>query len=95
MPTSIKRKRAGANTATSSKVNAAPTLGPGSGSDSAEIVPGPVRPDLLSALKDQFGPMPATGGGVKGSAKGGSDAIKSKKDDYEKFVEEMGDILGP
>lgn len=92
MPSALKRKKAGGANAGSSKVNAAPSLGPDA--DSATQAPsdvGPARPDLLSALKDQFGPAarptaPAPRGSVP----------KSKgKDDYAKFVEEMGDFLGP
>jgi hypothetical protein len=80
-PSSLKRKRPGA-AVSSTTLNAAPSLA--SGTD--EPIPGPVRPDLLGTLKNQFGPLPSAK-----EKKGGKD---TGKDDYEKFVEEMGDILG-
>ena len=86
VPTSVKRKKTGKTNApsSSSKINAAPSLNTGIDPvDSQVIDPGPSRPDLLNALKEQFGPIPA------------ASTVKTKKDDYEKFVEEMGDILGP
>jgi len=76
MPTSVKRKRATA----APKVNAAPSV-----ETADEVEPVAPRPDLLSALHEQFGPAPPE-----------SVAKKSRtgtKDDYAKFVEEMGDIL--
>jgi hypothetical protein len=98
MPSTVKRKKAGGSGASSSKINAAPTLGPSS--DESQSKPaGPTRPDLLSALKGQFGPAPivpapTTSQGPKGTKIGQSTAPKGK-DDYAKFLEEMGDILGP
>ena len=74
-PTSVKRKKA---TATP-KVNAAPSVG------TAEVEPIAPRPDLLSTLQGQFGPVSPELAPKK--AKAGT------KDDYTKFVEEMGDIL--
>ena len=76
MPTSVKRKKA---TATP-KVNAAPFVGT---TDEAE--PAAPRPDLLSTLQGQFGPVPPEPAAKK--------AKTEAKDDYAKFVEEMGDIL--
>ncbi|KAF8899135.1 mRNA biogenesis factor-domain-containing protein [Infundibulicybe gibba] len=46
------------------------------------------RPDLLQTLKDQFGPMPAPP-----ATKPDEPSDTKKKDDYAKFVEEMGDML--
>jgi hypothetical protein len=93
VPTALKRKRAGAaGSGSSSKINAAPSdLGAVDIEAEAE---GPARPDLLSALKNQFGPAPASN---PAATKGKVDpkAKKTKNNDYEKFVEEMGDILGP
>jgi len=43
------------------------------------------RPDLVSALKNQFGPVPP-----KPTKK-----EPIPKSDYDKFVEEIEDILGP
>ena len=93
MPSSLNRKKAGGSTTGSSKVNAAPTLGPGADETQPELA---ARPDLLSALKGQFGsapaaPTPATSAGNKAVPSTGPKG----KDDYAKFVEEMGDILGP
>lgn len=61
------------------KVNAAPSIG------TEEVEPAAPRPDLLSTLQGHFGPVPPEPGPMK--AKTGT------KDDYAKFVEEMGDIL--
>lgn len=62
------------------KVNAAPSVG-----TTDEVGPAAPRPDLLSTLQEQFGPAPPEP--VAKRAKTGT------KDDYTKFVEEMGDIL--
>ena len=61
------------------KVNAAPSVG-----TADEVEPAAPRPDLLSTLQGQFGPGPEP---VARKAK------TVMKDDYTKFVEEMGDIL--
>ncbi|KAI0032165.1 WW domain binding protein 11-domain-containing protein [Vararia minispora EC-137] len=72
VPASMRRKKATAGAqASGGKVNAAPSVGGEVGEQREE------RPDLVSALKGQFG-----------------DAKPREKGDYEKFVEEMGDILG-
>jgi hypothetical protein len=89
VPTSLQRKRAAPGSGSSgggkaSKVNAAPALD-GEGVSQAQSVAPAARPDLVSTLKGQFG-----------SAKEVKAQEKPKvKDDYEKFVEGMGDILGP
>jgi WW domain-binding protein 11 len=47
-------------------------------------------------LKDRFGPVPVVSAvppNGKGPAKGMQSSAE-KKDDYQKFVEEMDDILG-
>jgi hypothetical protein len=67
-------------TAATPKVNAAPSVG-----TTDEVGPAAPRPDLLGTLQGQFGPAPPEPAAKK--AKTGS------KDDYAKFVEEMGDIL--
>lgn len=87
VPASLQRRRAAPGSAGSGKgtgnVNSAPALdgeGHGQARDAA-----PARPDLVSTLKGQFG-----------SARETKTQEKPKvKDDYEKFVEGMGDILGP
>lgn len=62
------------------KVNAAPSVG-----STDDVEPAAPRPDLLSTLQGQFGPAPPEP--IAKQAKIGT------KDDYTKFVEEMGDIL--
>jgi hypothetical protein len=82
VPSAVKRKKVTATDAIS-KVNAAPTLNsaaPSVGDDvatEAELA----RPDLVGALKVQFGTIPVP-------------QVTKSKSDYDKFVEEMGDILG-
>ena len=83
VPTTVKRKKAAAASTPSSGVNAAPSLGE-LANDAEKNVD--ARPDLLSTLRNQFGPAPGS------STK--QDKVDSKrKDDYDRFVEEMGDIL--
>jgi hypothetical protein len=95
MPSSLKRKKAGGAVAGSSKINAAPNLGPSSDETQSESAVGPARPDLLSALKDQFGSAPAVPAPTNSRGnKAAPSAAPKGKDDYAKFVEEMGDILG-
>lgn len=79
VPTALKRKKPAA-TASSTKVNAAPDTG-----DMDEDVPGPARPDLLDALKGQFGPASASPPTKK--------AKVDERSDYEKWMEDMGDDL--
>ena len=83
VPSAVKRKKA-TTTDAISKLNAAPALDSAAPSvgeyDKAEEVE-LARPDLVGALKVQFGSVPVP------------QATKSKSD-YDKFVEEMGDILG-
>ncbi|KAI0639836.1 WW domain binding protein 11-domain-containing protein [Trametes polyzona] len=88
VPAALKRKKPGAG---ASKVNAAPTVGPADGNgEEAEAAP-TARPDLLSTLQDKFGaPPPKKAKADDGSAKA---APAKPKDDYDKFLEEMGDIL--
>lgn len=79
VPTSLKRKRAAAG-GTVGKINAAPALD-GENNGQAQGA-AHARPDIVSTLKVQFG-------GAKAQEK------LKVKGDYEKFVEGMGDILGP
>lgn len=84
VPAALKRKKAGGG----SKVNAAPTVGPADGTAEAEAALA-ARPDLLSALQDKLGAPPAK------KAKVETEEVSAKpKDDYEKFLEGMNDILG-
>ena len=81
----------------SSKINAAPALGPSHNESQSEATV--TRPDLLRALKDQFGPAPAAAVPTTSEKSSGNDGGPSTglqgKDDYLKFVEEMGNILRP
>ncbi|KAG5647671.1 hypothetical protein DXG03_008394 [Asterophora parasitica] len=86
VPTTIKRKKLGAS-ASSSRVNAAP----GMEEDDNQEPAGPVRPDLLTALKEQFGPAPPLAYPPSAKVR----QVEKKKDDYDKFMEEIGDILAP
>lgn len=93
VPTALKRKRPGATgSGSSSKINAAPS---DLGGDTGAAVEGPARPDLLSALKSRFGPAPPVSNPMATKEKTEPKLKKVKNNDYEKFVEEMGDILGP
>ena len=84
VPASLQRRRAAPGGAGAGRgkgnVNSAPALDGESHGQARDAAP--ARPDLVSTLKGQFG-----------SAK-----VPEKlkvKDDYEKFVEGLGDILGP
>lgn len=84
VPAALKRKKAVAGA--SSKINAAPKAE----SEEPEA-PAAARPDLMSTLKQNLGSavsVPLKSAGVKSSA-------AKPKDDYDKFLDEMGDILGP
>ena len=87
IPTALRKKRAGTVSGPAPKVNAAPSIGPDTGN--SEPMAGLERPDLLGMLKHQFGPSSGTSGSTKADSKAGS----KPKDDYQKFVEEMGDLL--
>lgn len=94
VPTSIKRKKAGpAGSGSSSRIDAAPSFGPTATEEEVTQDLGPVRPDLLSVLKSQFGPVPAAAPASSAVAGKGDGEVVKKKDDYEKFVEEIGNIL--
>ncbi|KZP25368.1 hypothetical protein FIBSPDRAFT_888176 [Athelia psychrophila] len=93
VPSALKRKKAGGGPAGPSKrVNAAPSIGAEAVKAEADEAPAPARPDLLSALKNQFGPAAAPAAIARG-ATGKVEAAPKGKDDYAKFVEEMGDLL--
>ena len=87
IPTALRKKGAGTASRPAPKVNAAPSIGPDT--SSSEPMVGLERPDLLGTLKHQFGSSSGTSGGTKVDSKAGS----KPKDDYQKFVEEMGDLL--
>ena len=80
MPTSLQRKRPVAGGSVG-RINAAPTLdGEIAGPGAAHM-----RPDIVSTLKVQFG-------GAKEEKAQDKPKVMG---DYEKFLEGMGDILGP
>ncbi|KAK7058578.1 hypothetical protein VNI00_002214 [Paramarasmius palmivorus] len=94
VPTSLKRKKGSAST---SRVNAAPGVeSESTESDLAAV--GPARPDLVSTIQSQFG-LPPPGGDAGSESSGKRRKVEEikpkKKDDYEKFMEEMGDVLNP
>ena len=99
VPAALKRKKAGGSG--SGKVNAAPSVGTlgshgednESGGVEAAAAP---KPDLLGSLREKFGPM-GSGAGANSDKDGDQLAKKRKveksKDDYDKFLEEMGELL--
>ena len=90
MPSTLKRKKGAAGA--SAKINAAPTVESEPGDEPGlETAP---RPDLLSTLRSQFGTKEPPSKRAKPANDGRSAAPKGK-DDYEKFLNEMSDILGP
>lgn len=85
MPASLQRRRAAPGGAGSGRgrgnVNSAPALDGESHGQTQDAAP--ARPDLVGTLKGQFGNAKETKAQEKPKA----------KDDYEKFVEGLGDIL--
>ncbi|KAJ7146304.1 hypothetical protein C8R44DRAFT_757112 [Mycena epipterygia] len=99
VPSNVKRKKAAAASgSSSSRVNAAPSLSTLPSKPGASVPPAeeslPVRPDLLGSLKGKFGTPPASAATGKAS-KAPTVKDAKQKDDYDKFVESMSDILGP
>ena len=78
----VKRKKAAAP---GSKINAAPSVGPSADHDEENVEMTPARPDLVNALKSQFGAVPP---------KATPQPKPVEKTDYDKFLDDMGDILG-
>ncbi|ESK92139.1 proline-rich family protein [Moniliophthora roreri MCA 2997] len=90
VPTTLKRKK---TQGPASRVNAAPGVEPES-TDANDAAVGPARPDLLSTIQNQFGlPPSGTTSEPSGKKRKVEESKLKKKDDYEKFMEEMGDIL--
>ncbi|KAI5120580.1 hypothetical protein M0805_002530 [Coniferiporia weirii] len=105
MPAALKRKKAGGGAA-SGRVNAAPALGTDAGDADgdagAEEGARQQKPDLLGTLKEKFGPMAGSASHPTSSEfEGGTkrrkveDVKERPKDDYDNFLAEMGDMLGP
>ncbi|KAJ7110360.1 mRNA biogenesis factor-domain-containing protein [Mycena crocata] len=93
VPSNVKRKKAtAASGPASARVNAAPSLSALPDKPGSDVESLPVRPDLLGSLKGKFGPPPAT---MAATGKASKTPAAKKEDDYEKFLGEMSDILGP
>ncbi|KAG8219613.1 WW domain binding protein 11-domain-containing protein [Butyriboletus roseoflavus] len=87
VPTSLKRKKP-LGVPSSAKINAAPSVNVGLEATSPQA-----RPDLVGVLKSQLGSAPPSSG--QASDKEAKAPIVKEKDDYQKFVDEMNDLLGP
>jgi hypothetical protein len=87
-------------------INAAPSISPVDAEDgvdasrdggSEHLEPKMKKPDLLGTLRGQFPFTAPSGfagnGNKKAKVDESSKSVEKKKDDYEKFVEEIGDIL--
>jgi hypothetical protein len=85
LPSALTRKKASTAKNSAPKLNSAPdTTGPGASDHAA------ARPNIVSALKEQFGPVPSSS--IKLNGPISSSGVKGK-DGYERFVEELADIL--
>lgn len=89
VPASLKRKRV-SGASSSVKVNAAPSVNVDLDATSPQA-----RPDLVGVLKNQFGTATSPLSNSQAPAKGLKAPIVKEKDDYQKFVDEVGDLLGP
>ncbi|KAJ4472543.1 WW domain binding protein 11-domain-containing protein [Lentinula edodes] len=94
VPSALKRKRGGASSASTSRVNAAPGVGNDDDNTDSPNALAPARPDLLSTLRNQFGSALPAANSEEPRKKFKVEPVK-KNDDYERFVEEIGDILNP
>ncbi|KAH9937356.1 uncharacterized protein B0H18DRAFT_194819 [Fomitopsis serialis] len=91
VPAALKRKKAAVGAP--SKINAAPSLGQIADSEEPEA-PAAARPDLMSTLKQNLGSAVSVFEAKSADATVKAPASKPK-DDYDKFLEEMGDFLDP
>ncbi|KAI9570365.1 hypothetical protein HD554DRAFT_2085760 [Boletus coccyginus] len=80
VPASLKRKKA-SGLPSSSRINAAPSVNAGLEATSLQT-----RPDLVGVLKSQLGTV---------SDKALKAPVVKKRDDYQNFVDEISDLLGP
>ncbi|KAL4246961.1 hypothetical protein ABKN59_008499 [Abortiporus biennis] len=87
VPSTIKRKKVAANVS-SMKINSAPVLSADSETNEESSKQAP-RPDLLGSLKAQFGSAD-----IHAKELAQEKRAAKPKDDYEKFMDEMGDLLG-
>ncbi|KAL5494574.1 hypothetical protein ACEPAI_35 [Sanghuangporus weigelae] len=104
VPAALKRKKAGGTGG--GKINAAPSVSSDAGNGEAneagetEAAAAP-KPDLLGSLRDKFGPMTSTNASMGSDANSEKDGdqqtkkrkVQKSKDDYDKFLEEMGELL--
>ncbi|EJC98581.1 uncharacterized protein FOMMEDRAFT_143044 [Fomitiporia mediterranea MF3/22] len=99
VPAALKRKKVGG--ATSGRVNAAPSIGAETTGDASgdnvtgEDVKTAPKPDLLGSLREKFGPMANSANATADDGESGAKKrkIERPKDDYDKFLTEMGDML--
>jgi hypothetical protein len=89
VPASLKRKKA-SGPPSSSKVNAAPSVNVGLEATSPQA-----RPDLVGVLKSQLGTVTASPSNNQVPDTGLKAPIVKQRDDYQTFVDEMSDLLGP
>ncbi|KAG9314161.1 WW domain binding protein 11-domain-containing protein [Chiua virens] len=89
VPASLKRKKA-SGVPSSSKINAAPSVNIGPETTSPQA-----RPDLVGVLRSQLGTVTAPPSSSQVSDKGPKTLAVKERDDYQKFVDEMSDLLGP
>ncbi|KAG6380975.1 WW domain binding protein 11-domain-containing protein [Boletus reticuloceps] len=89
VPASLKRKKV-SGLPGSSKVNAAPSVNVGMEATSPQA-----RPDLVGVLKSQLGAFPASPPNSQVPDKGLKTPVVKERDDYQNFVDEMSDLLGP
>ncbi|KAF8140484.1 WW domain binding protein 11-domain-containing protein [Boletus edulis] len=89
VPASLKRKKV-SGLPGSSKVNAAPSVNVGMEAASPQA-----RPDLVGVLKSQLGTFPASSSNSQVPDKGLKTPVVKERDDYQNFVDEMSDLLGP
>ena len=89
VPASLRRKKP-SGAPGSSRVNAAPSVNVDSEATSPQV-----RPDLVGVLKNQFGTPSAPASSSQVLDKGPRTPTVKGKDDYQKFVDEMSDLLGP
>ena len=57
-----------------------------------------VRPDLMDALKEKLGPLAPSSRIADGASEADTakrQKLEKPKDDYDKFMEEIGGMLGP
>lgn len=89
VPATLRRKKL-SGVPSSSKVDAAPSVNVDSEATSPQA-----RPDLVGVLKRQLGTVTAPASNSQVPDKGPRAPIVQERNDYQKFVDEMSDLLGP